>query len=272
MDAMQVSDWIQAVAAAVTAVGVVVAVLTYLGRLRKRRVRRAAKIHQIVKQLGSLVAAWQTLQRMSDPEVSREQFKSAKTEVTATLDHAFRDLEKLIRIPNSVYCYLNLLEGLSFSIRHLILPMSSWVRNLDNGSESDVDWLKGAMNGDLDVIKDFVLQDDDFDRLDSSFWSELADPSLFSSALNSMPLSPPKEVIENARSRWISLPQRHNPRLSALLWYKITAEHSLALFLRGNFSDPKIAGLPRSEKYCLSAFNVWAKLCEELQCQALKYT
>jgi len=164
--------------------------------------------------------------------------------------------------------YLSLLEAQNYWITEHTLPRSWWVRGLDDDpTESDGAWIASASNGLLDATKDYVLhenmEEDDNSQIKDGFFTNLAIPYFDDDTIEDIPIVPEKSLVTAALEKWVVPSARKNPRIVALTWYKLVEEHDLAIFLTGDFSDPSINRLPRSEKFCMSAASVWNKILEE---------
>ena len=229
--------------------------VTFLKRLKKERDKRRSDIRTLVLKIRNQL-------KFPTDEVQKGDAKE-KIKIEETLDELIGEIAQIKEISKSV---ISLRKLLSAQLYWLNKGFSHWVSNLDNfSSETDREWVAGAMNGLLDVVKDDILYDSDYEHIHDSFWVDMATYYLDDEYDGEILLKPTTEDYSKAIDRWLDKSQRKNMRIIAIIKYKVKAEFALILCLRGNFSDPSIREWPRSKKFLLSIQFVWNELLKEFQ-------
>ena len=198
------------------------------------------------------------------------------------LDETVWELRKVTSDTETIEAACNLIKGQLVMLADLPGTIA-WAEGGDE--DSNKNWVKGIMSGLLDVVKDYVLKyeveyDDDCDdgkgygeldflcrEVGNNFWVDLATSYLDEDYVGEISMRPTREDFEMARLRWIQGSQRDNPRIKALVDYKVKAEHALASILLMECSDPKINELPRSEKFAITIRDMWERLFKDLHKQ-----
>ena len=238
---------------------VITAIVAMADYNRKKKIERKEQQRVIRDCISEVQNHLRTLRREAESGSLEKttQFDDALDEIIGKLKGIGDNLEQTISLSGLIAAQFFWLKDLSKEVE--------WIRNVhcSIGGE-DKEWVNGVMNSMLDVVKDYVLDNSDFDYLQKDFWEEAATPYLNEGYEKEIPLNPTADDYERARSRWIEKAQWQNMRIRALVDYKVKAEHSLAFFLRANFSDSKMNEMPRSEKFALSVKHIWSELFAEL--------
>lgn len=175
-------------------------------------------------------------------------------DLISTLEWAGRDTRDLSAT-------LNLIHGQAFTLTDSNRELA-WAERAGTGP--DKKWVSGITSGLLDAIKDPVLQHGDFELIDGDFWTEVATTYFDVADEGGPPLELPKAIIEEAISRWLpeEADQDSSPRISALIRYKVIAEHSLAGLFYYKFADGT-GQKSRAEKFLISSRTTMSKLVND---------
>ena len=162
----------------------------------------------------------------------------------------------------------NLLEAQSDWLIYRVLPANSARHRPGEDKEDDRTWAQNECGELLRFVKDYILSSQDLALprngqvlLGDSFYESLSVPYFDSDG--PIPLRVPQTLIDAAEHRWLTAQTQRNPRLRALVWYKVISDHACALFLCTDFGDPGMASLSRSERFALSTKRVWFQLYDD---------
>lgn len=145
-----------------------------------------------------------------------------------------------------------------------------WLAKSSDSNETDGEWAAGVLNGALDVMSDFVLEQSDYARIEDEFWVTLDSPDFnVVTSSNSLSAAVPDSLKESARKRWVpsKITSDTNARITALVDYKATFEHLLAFTMRATFTN----GLHlqrRDEKFMQAMPSIMSKLVQMVDDQA----
>jgi len=155
----------------------------------------------------------------------------------------------------------NLLEAQSDWLLYRVLPFDSSSKRPGEDKEDDKTWAQTEIFELLDFVKGYVLTGRDLALLGHSFFETLSVPYFDSD--DPIPSRVPQALISAAEHKWLSSKADMNPRLRALVWYKVMSEHACAFFLCNDFGDPGVSSLSRRERFGLSTRRVWFQIYDD---------
>ncbi|MCH8614396.1 hypothetical protein [Arsenicicoccus dermatophilus] len=151
----------------------------------------------------------------------------------------------------------------------------AWAQALNEQPNPD-EAIEMAVNGSLDVVKDYVLRDTldpdgDYDWLDDEFFQALEQPRLVASGKTGGAGARSDELIDKGMQRWVKqgAPRDVRVRVEALLRYKIHLEGMLRVFFFGEFSNGDgITQASYSKKYLHTIRSLARTVKDEVDRQA----
>jgi len=99
-----------------------------------------------------------------------------KDSILLLINKLVKRTAKISEVPDNINILKELISDQFIWFEEFV---SWWIMNLDNyPEENDKEWVSGAINGVLDVMKDNVLNDSDHDCLADDFWTVITTPFL----------------------------------------------------------------------------------------------